>query len=83
MSIAEIAKERGLVDSTIEGHLIHFIPTDEIKITDIMPKKKYKELKKIMQTTKFESLSELKQQINDKFTYPELRLVANELAKNS
>tara|TARA_R110002049_G_scaffold26248_4_gene91574 strand:+ start:798 stop:3227 length:2430 start_codon:yes stop_codon:yes gene_type:complete len=79
LSIFEIAKERGFVSSTIEGHLAHFIPTGEIKITDIMPEEKYVELKKIMKSATFENLTDLKNQIDEKFTYSEMRLVAKEL----
>jgi len=79
LSIFEIAKERGFVSTTIEGHLAHFIPTGEVKITDIMPKKKYLELKKVMKSKTFESLTDIKNQIDDKFTYSEIRLVAKEL----
>ena len=79
LSISEIAKERGFVSTTIEGHLAHFIPTGEVKITDIIPEEKYLALKKIMKSTPFENLTDLKNQIDDKFTYNEMRLVAKEL----
>lgn len=78
-SISEISKERGFVETTIQGHLAHFIPTGEIKITDLMPKKKYMELKKIMQVTTFEGLTDLKNKIDEKFTFNEMKLVAREL----
>ena len=79
LSIFEIAKERGLVSTTIEGHLAYFIPTGEVKITDIIPEEKYAELKKIIKSKTFENLTDLKNQIDDKFTYSEIRLVAKEL----
>jgi len=79
LSVFEIAKERGLVSTTIEGHLAHFIPTGEVKITDIIPKEKYVELKKVMKSIVFKNLTDLKNQIDDKFTYSEIRLVAKEL----
>ncbi len=78
-SIAEIAKERNLAITTIQGHLTHFIPTGEIKVTDLMPKKKYLELKKIMQNIKYKGFKELKDKISDKFTYAELKYVHTEL----
>ncbi len=80
-TILEIATERGLAKSTIESHLAHFIPTGEIKITDLMTINKYKELKKIMKSIKYTSFSELKNKIDTKFTYPEIRLIASELEK--
>ncbi|MFD0834922.1 helix-turn-helix domain-containing protein [Mariniflexile aquimaris] len=83
MLIAEIAKERGFVETTIQGHLVHYIPTGEITITDLMPKEKYLELKTIIQATTFENLSDLKNKIDDKFTYSEIRLVLGSLEINA
>ena len=79
MTIKEISEKRGLVYSTIEGHLIKFIPTGEIKIEDVIPKEKYEELKKLIGSTKFEGLTDLKNKIDDKFSYSELRLVLKDL----
>src|SRR5690606_20021440 len=79
LSISEIAKERNFVETTIQGHLAHYIPTGEIKITDLMTQETYEELKTIVQQTTFDSLSDLKNKIDDKFTYNDIRLVANDL----
>jgi uncharacterized protein YpbB len=79
MSISEIAKERNFVETTIQGHLAYFVPTGEIKITDLMPEEKYVELKKIMKKATFDNLTDLKNKIDEKFTYNEMRLVAKEL----
>ncbi|MCH7524714.1 MAG: helix-turn-helix domain-containing protein [Bacteroidetes bacterium] len=78
LTIEEIAKKRGLVSGTIETHLIEFVVTGELKITDLMPKEKYLELKKLIKGTPFESISELKNKIDDKFTYNEIRMVNRE-----
>jgi hypothetical protein len=82
MSIFEIAKERGFTTGTIMGHLTDFISSGEIKAPDLMPEDKYLELKKIMKTTPFEGLGDLKHKIDEKFTYPELRIVAASLQYN-
>lgn len=83
LSIFEIAKERNFTTTTIEGHLAHYIPTGEIKITDIMAEEKFEELKAIMQKITFENFTDLKNKIDDKFTYSEIRLVANTLEINA
>jgi hypothetical protein len=83
LSIFEIAKERNFTTTTIEGHLAYFIPTGEIKITDIMPEEKYEALKTIMQKVTFDSFTDLKNKIDAKFTYSEIRLVANALEINA
>jgi hypothetical protein len=47
-----------------------------------MPIKKYKELKKLIQKTKFEGLTALKNKLDDKFPDPELRLFEAEIEIN-
>ena len=81
-SIDQIALERELNTNTIFGHLASFIPSGDIKITDLMSKSHYKELKDLIPTKTFENLSDLKHQIDEKYSYGELRLVINELSKN-
>jgi hypothetical protein len=78
-TIDEIASERGFVRSTIYGHLASFIPSGEVKVSDLMPAETYKKLKEIIPTIEYEGLSDLKAKLNDEFDYPELRLVVNEL----
>ncbi|WP_405573105.1 helix-turn-helix domain-containing protein [Winogradskyella sp. Asnod2-B02-A] len=81
-SIDQIALERELNVNTIFGHLACFITSKEIAITDLMSKAHYSELKKIIPTKTFENLSDLKHQLDDKFSYGELRIVVNELSEN-
>ena len=73
----DIAKARGFVQGTIESHLSQFIKTGEIKIEELIEKNKLQELKKVVAKTKFEGLTELKNKIDDKFTYSELRMFIN------
>ncbi|GGH37033.1 helicase [Mangrovimonas yunxiaonensis] len=82
-TIAQIADERELNTNTIFGHLASFIPSGEIEITDLMTKTNYKELKKVIPTKTFDNLSDLKHQLDEKFSYGEIRLVLNELEKLS
>ena len=75
ISIDEIAIERNLTRGTIEGHLSQYIASGEIPITDIIPEEKYLELKKAIEATTFEGLSELKEKLDDQFSYGEIKLV--------
>ncbi len=81
-SIGQIALERELNSNTIFGHLAGFISSGEVQITDLMTKAHYSELKKTIPTKTFENLSDLKHQIDDKYSYGEVRLVLEELSKN-
>ncbi|MBU2928830.1 helix-turn-helix domain-containing protein [Winogradskyella psychrotolerans] len=78
-SIDQIALERELNSNTIFGHLASFTLSGEVKVTELMSLKHYSELKKIIPTKTFETLSDLKHQIDDKFTFGEIRLVLQEL----
>lgn len=79
-SIDQIALERELNSNTIFGHLASFVLSGEVKITELMTKTHHSELKKIIPTKTFENLSDLKHQIDDKFSYGEIRLVLKELS---
>jgi len=81
-SIDQIALERELNSNTVFGHLASFISSGEIKITDLISNSHYSELKKIIPTKAFDNLSDLKHQIDDKYSYGEIRLVINELSLN-
>jgi GTPase SAR1 family protein len=78
-SIADIADERELNQNTIFGHLASFVVSGDIKVTDLMSNEHYEELKKIIPKKTFENLSDLKNQLNDKYSYGDLKLVLEEL----
>ena len=78
-TVEDIASIRELTENTIFGHLASFIPSGKIKIIDLMPEEHYNELKQVIPTLTFENLSDLKNQLDDKFSYAELRLVLNAL----
>jgi ATP-dependent exoDNAse (exonuclease V) alpha subunit len=75
MSLKEIAKERKLTTNTIEGHLMSFIPTGEIDVLELIPLKRYKQILDAIEEVTFKNLTELKEKVDDSFTYQELRMV--------
>ncbi|WP_047547954.1 helix-turn-helix domain-containing protein [Psychroserpens sp. Hel_I_66] len=79
-SLDQIALERELNSNTIFGHLASFIPSGEVKITDLISKSHYSELNKIIPKKTFDNLSDLKHQLDDKYSYGEIRLVIDELS---
>lgn len=79
-SIDQIAFERDLNVNTIFEHLASFIPSGEVKITDLISEKHYKELKALIPKHTFENLSDLKSQIADKYSYGEIRLVLDDIS---
>ena len=78
-NVSEIAEARGLNEATIFGHLASFITSGEVKITDLISKKHHDDLLKIIPTKTFDSLSDLKNQLDDIYSYEEIRLVLNSM----
>jgi len=81
-SIQEIATERGLAVSTIDGHLARFIYSGEILITDIIPEERFEQLKKSISNTVFENLNDLRHQLGNEYSYNELKLTLDVLQTN-
>ncbi len=75
LSIDEIAKERKLKKATIESHLSSYIPSGDVDILELIPLKRYKKLMKQMKSIEFKNLTELKEKVDNDFTYMELRMV--------
>ena len=80
-SIKEIAEERELNENTVFGHLSYYIESGEVKITDLVSIGHYEELKVLIPKIKFDNLSDLKHQLDEKYSYGELRLVLENLKK--
>ena len=80
-TIDDIADERALNANTIFGHLVTFIDSGDVKITDLISVQHYSELMKLIPTITFENLSDLKNQLDDKYSYGELRLVLEQINK--
>lgn len=78
-TIQQIADIRALNENTIFAHLASFIHSGEVKITDLMSTAHYDELKTAIPQISFENLSDLKHQLDDKYSYGELRLVLEDL----
>ncbi len=79
-NIQQIAAERDLTENTIMGHLVHFLPTGEVKITDLISEEKFNKIKQIIQNNTFNSLSELKNIAGDDYDWGELRAVLTALS---
>lgn len=80
-SMTQIANERELNENTIFGHLASFIPTGEVNITDLISVEDYGDLKELIPKITFENLSDLKHQLDDKYSYGAIRLVLDDLKK--
>lgn len=80
-SLSEIAVERDLVEGTIFSHLSQFLKSGEVRVTDLVSEAHFNELTQLIPKKKFENLSDLKQQLDDKYSYNDIRLVLNSISE--
>ncbi|TDD99657.1 helix-turn-helix domain-containing protein [Flavobacterium cellulosilyticum] len=73
-TIKEIAAIRKFTEETILGHLTKLIIAKAIKIEEVLPEDKIQELTEAFYGYKEESVSPLKEQYGDKFSWEELRM---------
>jgi hypothetical protein len=73
-SIQDIATIRKLTAQTIESHLVKLIQSKKVSVQDILPKDKIKELGEAFKHYKEESLTAMKEQFSDKYSWDELRM---------
>lgn len=74
-TIAEIAEERGLVRSTIEGHLIPFILTGEVAIEAFADAETREAIMKAVMFSKDKKPTAIKAALGDTFSYNEIKAV--------
>jgi len=73
-TINQIAAERGMTTSTIEGHLAHYIAIGELDILQFMSEDKLHEIIDAIMELETEQLSPVKQHLGDHYTYGEIRM---------
>jgi tRNA uridine 5-carbamoylmethylation protein Kti12 len=74
-SIAQIAQERSLTTSTIEGHLSHFIELGQLDIFEVMDRDKIQAIEQFVKDNPSEPLLSIKNHFGDAYSYGEIRMV--------
>ena len=81
-SIPEIAKERGMAVSTIEGHLAHYVGTGELNIDLVVEPQKNKAILEYLEKHKVQGSSEIRAALGNEYSYSEIRFVFKHLEAN-
>jgi hypothetical protein len=79
-TIAEIAKERNYAVSTIEGHLVGFVKSGELAVTDLVAQEKIDAILPLVQSVvqgESTALSPIREQLGNEYTYMEIKAVVN------
>ena len=78
-SIPEIASERNLAASTIEGHLAHFVGTGELQLDRLIDPKKAKIIQEYIEKHDVQGSSEIRAALGNDYSYSEIRFVFKHL----
>lgn len=73
-SIEEIAAERNLAVTTIEGHLAHFVQTGELPVDHLLSEEEINEIADAIKKTDDHRLTNLKELLNHKYDYGKLKM---------
>lgn len=83
-SCKEIAKERGFVESTIIGHLAHYVGLGEIDVTELLPQKTIDAISNAYHKNReISGLNELKSQLDDSISYSDIKMVLAALQREN
>lgn len=75
LTIASIAKERGLVESTIEGHLCFFIETGKLALNRVIDPERERSIKAALAKATDNSFKTVKKELGDSYSYGEIKFV--------
>jgi hypothetical protein len=73
-SVEDIAKERSMAVTTIEGHLATYITSGEIDISSFLNDNELNEIKEIIDSLNTTQLTPIKQKVGDKFSYGQIKM---------
>ena len=82
LSVEEIARRREVMPSTIETHLVRFVPTGEVRLEELMPAWKIEQIREAL--VKFSdsgALSPVKEYLGEDYSYGEIRAVLAAMMK--
>lgn len=79
LKVSEIASQRNLALSTIEGHLSLLVKSGEVAIHDFIEEDKVESILAVIRETQAASMQSVKQKLGDGVSYGEIRAVMNHL----
>jgi DNA-binding NarL/FixJ family response regulator len=73
-NLNEIAQERKVTLSTVEGHLAHFVARHEIKASDLIQEEKLNDITAVITELKSIKLNELREHLGKSYAYGEIKI---------
>ena len=82
-TVAEIAAERELMTSTIEGHLTPYVGSGELKVSEFVSEEKLLKVSQHVNENPEQTLGEIKNFMGDAVTYADLKFILQHLRRNN
>lgn len=79
LTMADIAARRGLVLSTIEGHIAQLIRSGEVDILDVMAEDRMKTIRDVITDLQTDRAQPVKTVLGDEYSYGEIRAVISHM----
>ncbi len=73
-TVAQIAKERGFVETTIASHLAHYIKEGEVDVLQFISKEKLDKILEYFKNAENRNLSPARENLGEEFSYGDLRM---------
>ncbi|HED34972.1 MAG TPA: helicase [Gammaproteobacteria bacterium] len=73
-TVREIAEQRELVESTVEGHLAYYVALGELDVNDFISAEKLNVICKILKENEEESTGQIKERLGEEFSYADIRM---------
>lgn len=74
-TLTEIAKERGLSQGTIEGHLAYYVSTQQLDVTKLVKPNKIKNITEAVESQKTKSMGTIREFLGKDYSFGEIKLV--------
>ncbi len=81
LTIEEIAKERNMALTTIEGHLAKYVKEGMLNVNEFVSDLKLKVIYRVIEKLQTESAKLIKENLDDSFTYGEIRFALASFSK--
>ncbi|HHP7241298.1 MAG TPA: helix-turn-helix domain-containing protein [Cyclobacteriaceae bacterium] len=82
-SIEAVAKERGLAESTIEGHLCNSVSDGHFPASEFVSTSKTNAIKQVIDKYQTYKLGDIKSKLGDEFTYGDIKFTLAEIRFNN
>lgn len=78
-TIAEIARERKLSTTTVEGHLAYYVSVGELDVFKLVDEDTYVAIERVVKAEKVKTLTDAKNKLGDDFSYTQIKMVLADL----